>query len=175
MLANGREYGLTEGVLVRRRKSGNAPVERVYARRIGQSLRSRGEPSGDFGKIDRDELGLQHSCSSRASQIANHARFGVVFLVKNVRENLEQLFRGRPPPRIAQCFLLLSLDVRHPLRLFQLGETFALAPGVASALFLIDLFVTLRELEQIGMVLLQPHPFRLPLEETEIAPRARAP
>src|SRR5690349_4955964 len=70
--------------------------------------------------------------------------------------------------------LMLELDGDHALRLLQLGEALVSAPREEVAGRLVGFLVRLCLLEEIGVRLLQPHPFDLLLIKAEVAARAAA-
>ena len=70
---------------------------------------------------------------------------------------------------------MISHDLRNPLRSFQLFERFSLAPGKRRAVFDGVLLVSLGFLERLWVLLFEPYPFDLLLEETEGAAASRAP
>ena len=61
----------------------------------------------------------------------------------------------------AEPFLMISHDLRNPLRSFQLFERFSLAPGKRRAVFDGVLLVSLGFLERLWVLLFEPYPFDL--------------
>src|SRR3989442_1350195 len=81
------------------------------------------------------------------------------------------------PHRLLLCEDLgvIALDFLNAHGLLEVLETLALTPRIPLARFGIDLLVALRELEEVGVLLPEPHPLGLALEEAEVTPGAGAP
>lgn len=89
----------------------------------------------------------------------------IIFCVEDCPNQLDQRTTRTPSPLFFEAKCVLALDLRNPLRTFQLRQALALPPVKVLAAMLA--FVFLRFLEQFRMAFLQPNPFAGALEETE--------